>query len=236
MDQKTESGDEGSLPEPVMKVLQDLKTQVEGLKNPEPVKPAPASTGPSWSERREAERQALGFTEDQMRAHEQTISRVNAPVMERTAWATIEKRPDIDTFRKEIEEELKIYPQERRTPEIMEKIYYFVRGKHADSKPSTPAPSRGVERTRISGGPGYTGSDPSLAPRNKEESTEEAEQLDDREKFVIQKFRESGVDITEKEYAKSRNVGRSIRELRVPDQRQASTMADIELRRMTGRK
>jgi hypothetical protein len=229
-----EKKEEGNLPDPVMDVLKDLQEKVKDLKPKE--EPPKVQAGPTAFDQREADRKALGFTEEQMAAHERTQMRVSAPLIERTAWATLDKKPDIDTYRKEIEQELSIYPQERRTPDIMEKIYYMVRGKRADSKPAAPA-AKGpkVEETRVSRGPGYTGSEPSLSG-GREERAPENEELDDREKFIVGKFQDAGVAITEKDFAKSRNAGRAIRELKLPDARPVTSLADIELKRMTGRR
>ena len=225
---------EETKPDPVMDVLNELNKKVEELQKPAEKKPE-ASQVPDWKVQREAERKALGFTEEQMNAHERTIARAQAPIIERTAWSSIDKKPEIETLRKEIEEELRIYRPEQKTPELMEKIYYMVRGKHADSKPAGTA-SKGskVETTRVSGGPGYTGQEPGMSG-GREESATANEELDDREKFVVSKLQESGVEITEKEYAKSRNVGRGIRELRIPDARPVTSMADVELRRLQKR-
>ena len=223
---------EGNLPDPVMDVLKEIQEKVDKLPK-DGVKPeAAVPAAPNYADRRAELQKSLGYTDQQMAAHEEMIMRANAPVIERTAWSHIEKRPDIETYRKEIEAELAIYPQERRTPDILEKVYYMVRGKHADAKPAAPAKGGSREDVRVSRGPGYTGAEPGLTSGSDEKGSE-GEELDDKEKYVVSKLREGGIDITEKDYAKSRNAGRNIRELRVPDQRQATSMADLELRRLT---
>lgn len=218
------------LPEEVTKVLEDLKNAADRINKPpeeETPKDAPQTT---WAEQREADRKALGFTEEQMQAHERTQMRVTAPIIERTGWAHIDKKPDIDTYRKEIEAELKVYPQERRTPDILEKIYYYVKGKHADSKPAEIKPNSGkVVDTRVTRGPGYTGADAGLPSAGKAEGgSEDEEALSEQEKFVCQRM-----GITEKEYRDSKEAGKSIRKLRVPDERPANSLADLELRRLS---
>ena len=222
---------EGNLPDPVMDVLKDLQEKVASIQKPAEEKPVVSV--PDSNAQREADRKALGFTEDQMAAHERSQMRVNAPVMERTAWATLEKKSDLDTYRKEIEAELAIYPQERRTPDIMEKIYYMVRGKHADSKPAgDPKKAPKVEGSRVTGGPGYTGADPSMSGGGRGEGAGSDDgELDEAEKFVADKL---GVD--HKEYAASKKAGKEIRTLRPQDQRPVTSLADIELRRMTARR
>lgn len=224
---------EGNLPDPVMDVLKEIQEKVDKLPKGDEKPEVTTPSAPTYADRRVELQKSLGYTDQQMAAHEEMIMRANAPVIERTAWSHIEKRPDIETYRKEIEAELAIYPQERRTPDILEKVYYMVRGKHADSKPAAPAAKGGSrEDVRVSRGPGYTGAEPGLAGGSDEKGGE-GEELDDKEKYVVSKLREGGIEITEKDYAKSRNAGRNIRELRVPDQRQATSMADLELRRLT---
>lgn len=218
----------GNLPDEVTKVLEDIR---EKLDNPTPAKETPTvPAAPSYVEQRETMKKTLNYTEEQMQAHEQMLMRSQAPIIENTGWSRLEKKSDLDTYRKEIEAELSIYPQERRTPEVMEKIYFYVKGKHADSKPaapaSAPAGSR-VAETRVSRGPGYSGSDPGM-PAGGGEGAGEEDKLSDAEKFVAAKL-----GVTEKDYASSRRIGKSIRELRVPDARPVSSLADIELRRLT---
>lgn len=218
--------------EEITKVLEELKSATEKLKAPVEEKPA-APVSPTYADRREALQKSLGYTNEQMAAHEEMILRAQAPVIERTAWSAIEKKSDLDTYRGEIEKELAMYPQERRTPEIMEKIYYYVKGKHADSKPAPTKETKPnpVERTRVTGGPGYTGQEPGMGGGSETKPGEEEMQLNDQEKFVASKL-----GITESEYAKSRNVGKEIRGLRMPDERPVNSLADVELRRMTGKR
>jgi hypothetical protein len=218
--------EKGNLPEEVTKVLEEIKVNLE--KNNAP-KEDPVAKAPTYADQRAGLQKRLGFTDEQMAAHEEMLLRSQAPVIERTAWASVEKKADIDTYRSEMEKELSIYPQERRTPELMDKIYYYVRGKHSESKPKDEPKKGPTVETRISRGPGYDGMSPGTGGR--EEAAATNEDLDDREKFVAAKM-----GISEKDYAKSRNAGRAIRELRVPDERPASSTADIELRRMTGRR
>lgn len=227
-----EDKDKGNLPDPMMDVLKEIQDKVSKLPKGDEKPEAAVPITPNYSNRRAELQKSLGYTDQQMAAHEEMIMRAQAPVIERTAWSHIEKRPDIETYRKEIEAELAIYPQERRTPDILEKVYYMVRGKHADTKPAAPAKGGSREDVRVSRGPGYTGAEPGLASGS-EEKGGEGEELDDKEKYVVSKLREGGIDITDKDYAKSRNAGRSIREMRVPDSRQATSMADLELRRLT---
>lgn len=220
--------DKGNLPEEVTKVLNEIKEKIDGHNAP---KEEPREPVVDYRiQQRESDRKALGFTEEQMAAHERTVSRAQAPILEQTAWSQIDKKSDIETFRKEIQEELKAYPPERRTPDIIEKIYYYRKGLKADSRPKEEPKKNAVVETRVSRGPGYDGATPGVNA-GREEAKSEDETLDDREKFVAQKL-----GVSEKDYAKARNVGRSIRELQVPDARPASSLADIELRRITTRR
>lgn len=216
--------------EEITKVLEDLRVAAERInKGPdEPLKPA--AVAPTYADRRAELQKSLGFTDSQMAAHEQMIRENNAPMVEQQGWSKLEKRSDIETYRKEIESELAIYPVDRRTPDVMEKIYYMVRGKHADSKPVTKEPAK-VERTRVSGGPGYTGSEPGMSGRDSGGEGAGDQELDDREKFVADKL-----GVGHAEYAKSKKVGKEIRELRVADTRPVNSLADVELRRMTGKR
>lgn len=214
--------------EEITKVLEDLREAADKINKPEDEKPA--ATTPTYADQREADRKALGFTEEQMQAHERGIARAQAPVIESTAWAKLEKRPDIDMFRKEIETELSIYPQERRTPDLVEKVYYMVKGRRADSKPVAD-PKKGAPDVRVSRGPGYTGADPGLTGKGADDQGADDNVLDDREKFVAEKL-----GVTEADYAKSKKVGKHIRELRIPDARPATSLADVELRRLQGRR
>ena len=214
--------------EEITKVLEEIKTAAENLKKPaEPVKEVPR--GPSPQDRRAELQKKLGFNDDQMQAHEQSIREAAAPAIESQAWARLEKKSDIEVLRKDIEAEVAAYPMERRTPELLEKIYYYARGKHAESKPKEEPKKGPVVQTRVSGGPGYDGSNPGMSG-GREEASEVSEELDDREKFVAQKL-----GVTEKDYAKARNVGRTIRDLRPEDNRPVTSLADIELRRMVKR-
>ncbi len=232
MPPEIENKDEkGNLPDPVVQALEEIKQKLE---IPPAEKEIPVQAGPSVADRRAEIQKRLKFDDDQMAAHEEMIMRSQAPLIEQTGWAKLEKKADIENHRKEIEQELSIYPQERRTPDVMEKIYNMVRGKKLDSKPAgkSTETDRRVTETRVSRGPGYTGSEPGLSgsPRSADGAPEE-EALSDQEKFVAAKL---GVD--EKDYAKSKAAGKAIRELKITDDRPATSMADIELRRLTGRR
>lgn len=214
----------------VSKVLEDLKTKMDSLSAAPKEKPV-EPTVPSWQEQRADLQKRMGFTDEQMAAHEATILKANAPIIEQTGWNRLEKKSDIETFRKEIEAELAIYPQERRTPEIMEKIYFFVKGKHADSQPAKkpePAPG-GVADTRISRGPGYTGSEPNLGGGGSGETPSE-EKLSETEEFVAKKL---GVSV--KDYARAKKSGREVWQMRPEDSRQFVSAADLEMKRLMTR-
>jgi len=221
--------EEGNLPDPVMDVLKDLQTKVADLNKPKDEEPK-ATTVPNWQQEREAERKALGFTEEQMQAHERTIARAQAPVIERTAWSALEKRQDLDKYRKEIEAEVAIYPQERRTPEILEKIYFMVKGRHADSAPAPKVeekkPADRVASSRVSGGPGYSGTEGGSSAEK--ETPDKSEELDDMERMTAKKL---GVD--EKRFALSRNSGRDITPFK-KEAPAATSGADLELKRLQG--
>ena len=215
-------------PDPVADVLKELKEQVESLKKPVEEKPK-KPTVPAWVEEREAEKKALGFTEEQMQAHERSIARAQAPMVEQSAWASIEKRQDLDKYRKEIEDELKIYRPEAKTPDLLQKIYFMVKGRHADSAPAAPAPKPGerVASSRVSGGPGYSGTE---GGAGSEKPTEDkSENLSEAEAATAQKLR-----VDPKRFALSRNVGKPIKALQKPDERPAGNGADFEMRRMQG--
>jgi hypothetical protein len=227
-----ETKKETELPEAVTKILEELKVKVDDLKPKEEKVITPS--GPTPAEQRASRQKSLGFSDAQMDAYERDALERQGPITEQLGWMRLEKRSDIDTYRKEIEAELGPYRMENRTPEVMEKIYYMIKGRHADSKPpekkEAPKPT-GVERTRVSGGPGYTGTEPNLSATEETRNAEEENKLDDREKFVADKL-----GISETDYAKSRNVGRGIRDLRVPDSRPVTSLADIELKRLSGKR
>lgn len=215
--------------EEITKVLEDLRTAADRINKP--AEETPRAPVVNAGDRRAALQKSLGFTDEQMSAHEQMIRENNAPLVEGQGWTKLEKRQDLDTYRKEIEKELEIYPVDRRTPDLMEKIYYMVRGKHADSKPVTKE-KPGVERVRVSGGPGYSGAELGLSGSGAGDGSGSADgELDDREKFVADKL---GVDHAG--YAKSKKAGKEIRELRLADARPVTSLADIELRRLTGKR
>lgn len=227
-DEKKEK--EGNLPDGVTKVLEDIKTKIDGMA-PTAAPPASTPTVPSWQEQREDLKKRMGYNEEQMRAHEEMLTRQQAPIIENQGWTHLEKHKDLDKYKKEIEAEIALYPQHQRTPGMMDKIYYFVKGKHADSQPAaTLTPKPNEPRTRVSAGPGYSGADPGLPAGGGGEGGSEEETLDEKEKFVASKL-----GISEKDYAKARNVGKTIRELKVPDTRQSTSLADVELRRLQGR-
>lgn len=221
-----------NLPDDVTKVLEDIKAKL----NNSPVEreeTPPGPSAPSYAERRAILQKTLGYTDDQMAAHEQMIVQNQAPVVENLGWIRLEKKTDIDSFRKEIESELSIYPAEKRTPDVMEKIYFMVKGKRADSKPAAAAGTSldgRVVDARVTRGPGYSGSEPGISRGDEGGGgpSEEEDQLNDQEKFVASKL-----GVNEKDYALSRKAGKNIRELKVPDQRPVTSLADIELRRLT---
>ena len=224
----------GNLPEAVTQVLEDIKKKLDGVPTtPTPEQPR-THTGPTASELREDMKKRLGFNEDQMRAHEEMLLTNQAPIIQQLGWNHLDKKKDIETYRKEIEEELKLYPPHQQTPAILEKIYYFVKGKHADSKPADPpkpAAGGGAPGTRVVSGPGYSGNDPGVGGGAGARGGEGGEDkpLNDLEKFVASKL-----GVSEKDYAKARDVGKTIRELRSPDARPVNSLADVELRRMRG--
>lgn len=214
----------------IAKTLEDIKAGLDNLKPKEEERP-PAPSGASAAERRASLQKSLGYTDEQMAAHEESILRAQGPVIENIGWTRLEKKADIDTYRKEIEQELSIYPQERRTPEIMEKIYLMVRGKHADSKPAPDkTPPSGRPGERVSRGPGYSGADPGLPAGGEGGSEEDA--LNDEEKLTVAKLREAGADISDKEYAASRKAGKFIKSLKPKDTFVPQGRADLELARM----
>jgi hypothetical protein len=229
MPEPTDKTEEQKAPEGVDRVLEELKNLSERIPAKAEEKPT-TPVAPTYADRRATLQKSLGYNDEQMAAHEEMILRNQAPIIEQTGWSRLEKKSDLDNFRSDIEKELAIYPQERRTPELMEKIYYMVKGQKADSKPAGGSPSTRVERTRVSGGPGYNGADPGVGGTGDGGKSPE-EDLDDKEKFVADKL---GVGY--KEYAQSKKVGREIRELRTPDSRPVNSLADVELRRMTGRR
>jgi len=225
-DNKPDPKDQPNGQEEITKVLEDLKTKLDAIPGQDD---KPKETVPSFAEIREQRKKQLGFSEEQMRVHEQMLMEAQAPLIERAAWSHIEKKADIDKYRKEIEDELKIYSPQNKTPDVLEKIYYMVKGRHADSKPAdvSPKPSGSrVADARVSRGPGYSGAEPGM-PAGGGASGDEEDQLTDAEKFVASKM-----GIPEKEYAKSKKAGREIRELRAPDTRQVNSLADVELRRL----
>lgn len=216
--------------ESITKVLEDLRVAADKINKPDEKPEVPSV--PDYTAQREADRKALGFTEEQMQAHERTVARTQAPVIEQTAWSVLEKRPDLEKYRKEIQAEAERYPQERRNPQLMEMIYHMIRGKHMDDKPVTetkpvvPRTNR-VESSRVSAGPGYSGTEGGTS--TEKEPADRNEQLSEAEANTARKL---GVD--EKRFALSRSTGRDITPLKRQDDRQATTGADLELRRLQG--
>jgi hypothetical protein len=113
----------------------------------------------------------------------------------------------------------------------MEKIYFMVKGRHADSapapEPKTQKKDGGVASSRVSGGPGYSGSEGGTSSEKEEQ--DKNEQLNEQEAMTAKKL---GVD--PKRFAASRNSGRDITSLRKPDDRPLATGADLELKRLQG--
>jgi len=218
--------EEGNLPPEVKKVLEDVKSKLDAMQEPPKEETPRAPTVPSYADQRADLQKRLGFNDDQMAAHEQMILKNQAPVIEQTGWNRLEKKSDLENYRKEIEQELSIYPQERRTPDIMEKIYYFVKGKHADSQPKPTPKEPGVESPRISRGPGYTGSEPSSGAPEPGERPED-EKLSETEEFVAQKL-----GVNARDYARAKKTGREVWQMKPPDDRQFVSSADLELKRL----
>lgn len=212
------------LPDAVNKVLEDIKAGVEKMNKPAEETSKPSPTAPSWQDQREDYRKRLGFSEEQMRAHEEMSAKQNAPVIENLGWSHLEKKSDLATYRKEIEAELSIYPQERRDPGLMEKIYYYIKGKHADSKAPEKRDEKPVER--VTRGPGYSGAETGLPAGGGEGGKGEEEQLTDVEKFLAAKFGTS-----EAAYAKAKKERRDFRGIK-PASLEAKGMADLELNRL----
>jgi hypothetical protein len=228
--EKKEEEKKGNLPDAVTEALEEIKKKLE---NPPVREEAPVRTGPTVDERRAEIQKKMGYTDEQMSAHEEMIMRSQAPLIENTGWTRLEKKPDIENYRKEIEAELAIYPQERRTPDVMEKIYFMVRGKKLDSKPPEKKPESGtrVVDSKVSRGPGYSGAEPGLSGSGGADDSKGEEELSDVEKFVAAKL-----GVSDKDYQTSKAAGKEIRGLRIPDERPATSMADIELRRLTARR
>lgn len=218
----------GNLPDEVTKVLEDIKAQLGKTVDEKPE--TPAAKTPTYADTRADLQKRLGFTDEQMSAHEEMILKAQAPIIENAGWQKLDKKSDIETYRKELQDELAIYPPERRTPEIMEKLYFMLKGRRAESKPADkPAANSGEPKTRISGGPGYNGSDPSLGGR--EGATEdEDDKLSETETFVARKL-----GVPEKEYARAKRVGREAWKLKPQDVRESRSTADMELKRLMTR-
>jgi hypothetical protein len=224
--------DEGNLPDPVMDVLKDLQEKVNAIQKPQAEEKPAEKAPPAWVAEREAEKKAMGFTEEQMQAHERSIARAQAPVVEQSAWAGLEKRQDLDKYRKEIEDELKIYRPEAKTADLLQKIYFMVKGRHADSAPAdekkpAPKPGERVASSRVSGGPGYSGSEGGSS--TEKEDLDKDAQLSEAEEITANKL---GVD--PKRFALSRNAGKDITSLRKTEDRPVGNGADFDLRRMQG--
>lgn len=221
---------EDQKPDPVMDVLNDLQKKVEELKKPVEEKPA-APTVPTRAEQRADLQKRLGFNDDQMAAYEQDQASRQAPLVEQTAWANLSKRQDLDKYRKEIEEELSHYRPESKTPEILEKVYFMVKGRHADSAPTpaaSPKPGERVASSRVSGGPGYSGTEGGASSDPK--PADKSDELNEAEAIAANKL---GVD--HKRFALSRNSGKDITPLkRAPEVPAAANGADLELRRLQG--
>src|SRR5947207_3125860 len=90
----------GNLPEEVTKVLEDIKAKLENP--PVPKEEPKAPVFPSPLEQRETLKKSLGFTEEQMQAHETLLRQSQAPVQESLGWTKLEKKSDIESYRKEI--------------------------------------------------------------------------------------------------------------------------------------
>jgi len=226
-----EKKEEGNLPDPVMDVLKDMQERISKLPKVDEKPEAPASTVPTYADQRAALQKRLGFSDDQMAAYEESQRSIQAPLVERSGWDSINKRTHFEKYKAEIDAEVANYRSEVRTPEIMEKIYHMIVGRHAESAPpAAPAPKPGerVASSRVSGGPGYSGSEGGSS--TEKEPANKSEQLSEAEAETAKKL---GVD--EKRFALSRNSGRDITPLKKPvDQPSATTGADLELRRMQG--
>lgn len=231
-----EKKDESNLPDPVMDVLKDLQEKVSKIPkgDEKPIEERKAPTVPTYADQRASLQKRMGFTDDQMAAYEESQNRIQAPIIAQTGWSHIEKRSDIDKYRKEIEDEIRTggYPKERQTPDVMEKIYFMVKGRHADSAPAeerraAPKPGERVASSRVSGGPGYSGSEGGSS--TEKEATDKSEDLTEQEATVSKKL---GVD--PKRFALARNSGRDITPLRKTDERPTGNGADFDLRRMQG--
>ena len=223
-DKETPAGDKGNLPDSVVKVLEDIKAGMAPKDTPEPV-----SSGPSAQDIREETRKQLGFTEEQMRAHEGMIRRSQAPLVESAGWARLEKKTDIDSLKKDIEEELKIYPPENRTPDIMEKVYYMVRGKKADSQPAA-APKKkeegGSSRVVYTRARPYTGSEEGVAGAG---DSGVGEELTEQEKHIADRL-----GVPHDRYVAAHKAGRenAVQALRPKEDSNSGNAADMEMRRM----
>lgn len=215
----------GELPEEVTKVLDDLREKLNQKVDVSPSVPAAVNQA---NDQRESLRKSLGYTEEQMSAHEQSILKAQGPIIESLGWQKIQGKHDFESYRKEVEDELKIYPPERRTPDIMEKIFYMVKGRRADSKPSAPA-AKEESRTRVSGGPGYSGAEsglPAGGGTREEGGAGDEDKLSDVERLVANKL-----GVSEQAYAKARKERREFKGFK-PQAFEAKGMADLQLKRL----
>lgn len=152
----------------------------------------------------------MGWNEEQMRLNEEAIASAQAPLTQELAWTKLERsHKDVGEYEKGIREELKNYPASRITPELLDKIYYMVKGVTIDKRDSQPkghksgAPSERIAR-------GYNPSENGMSSSGGGGSDKEVPELTEDERFVS-----SRLGVKPEDYAEAKKA-RTIRKFARP--------------------
>lgn len=166
----------------------------------------------------------MGWTEEQMRLNEETIANAQAPLVNELAWTKLERaHKDVGEYEKGIREELKNYPANRVTPELLDKIYYMVKGVAIDRRDSQPKGHKaGAPQERVARG--YNPSESGMNSSGGGGSGKEEPELSEDERFVSSRLGVKPEDYAEAKKARTirkfarpievdRNAGAADREL-----------------------
>lgn len=193
-----------------MKILKDIQEKLDG-------KPAEKTTekedeAPDPEKELERESKRTGMTKEALRRQDERIALAQAPIIERQAWDSMERgHKDLSEYRDEVKKELENYQPVYRTPELIEKLFWMVKGRSVDKRGSAAPVPQPKPKERISGG--YSGSEASLSGGGSGDRDTEPK-LSDEEKEVVDRLGSAaaplGCDLDEKGYErakKSRKIG-----------------------------
>ena len=157
-----------------LKILQDIQKNLNV--NDRAATEAPKPAQPTYEQIRQDIKERTGWTDAQVDFHLESLQNAQAVPMEKLTWMELEKRfPDLETYRADMNEELKAYPAARRgDPVLLEKIYFMSKGRKMDQTPrqvpssnGNPSPARSTDVVQRRVAQPFPGSVPSQDTGNR---------------------------------------------------------------------